>query len=95
VIGNYRIDALPVAVRKAIRADYEHLTGDYRLGLEYAIRIDDQVVLPGSAVHLKAGPHVSNVVGYKLRLIPPKKILDSLDLRYRMPSDLFPAIYDY
>jgi hypothetical protein len=115
VIGNYRIDALPVAIRKAIRADYEHLwasvwlyaptirdshfdvayTGDYRLGLEYAIRIDDQVVLPGSAVHLKAGPHVSNVVGYKLRLIPPKKILDNLDLRYRMPSDLFPSIYDY
>jgi hypothetical protein len=115
VIGNYRIDALPVTVRKAIRADYDHLwasvwyyaptihdqhfdlgyTGHYRLGVEQSIQIDDQVVPPGSSIYLKAGPHVSNVIGFKLRLIPPQKVLENLALKHRMPADLFPSVYDY
>jgi hypothetical protein len=115
IINNYRIDALPVPLRKAIRADYDHLwasiwfyaptirdehfhiayTGHYRLGLEDAIQIDNQLVQPGSSIHLKAGPHETNAVGYKLRLIPHKKIVESLDLKHRMPADLFPAVYDY
>jgi hypothetical protein len=115
IIANYRIDALPVSIRKAIRADYDHLwsniwlysptireerftvgySGKYRLGYEEPVEIDGKLVNPGTSIQLEAGTHATNKVGYKLRLVPPSKIMDKLDLRYRMPADLFPSVYEY
>lgn len=115
VIGNYRIDGLPVALRKALRGDYEHLwasvwmyaptirseeftlayAGDYTLGNPEAVQIDNHVVAPGEIVHLRAGQHLGTATGYRLRLLAPRKVIGSLDMRYRLPADLFPAVYDY
>lgn len=115
VIGNYRIDALPIPIRKALRTEYDHLwasvwlyaptirderftlrySGTYRLGYEESVQIDGKAIPPGTSLFLKAGAHTTNVTGYKLRYVPSKKLLGSLDIKYRMPADLFPAMYDY
>jgi hypothetical protein len=115
VIGNYRIDSLPIALRKSIRDDYDHLwasiwlyaptihaetfnlayPGHYRLRADTPVEIDGQPIQPGTTVHLSPGPHTANATGFKLKYVPSKKLVDSLDMRYRMPADMFPAVHDY
>jgi hypothetical protein len=70
-------------------------SGDYSLVAEGPVLIDRQLIQPGQFVHLLRGTHLASTTGFRLRLAASKKIVDSLDPKYRNPPDLFPAVYDY
>ena len=70
-------------------------SGDYSLIYEGPVMIDRQIVQPGQFIHLSAGPHLASATGFRLRLAASRKVVDSLDPKYRQPGDLFPGVYDY
>jgi hypothetical protein len=70
-------------------------SGDYSLVAEGPVQIDHQLIQPGQFIHLGAGPHVASTTGFRLRLASSRKVVDSLDPKYRQPADLFPSVYDY